>query len=728
MHSTILKKMSSLLVYGGSSTVVLEEEPVIRQPFSDESVARLLVNLDVANRSEVANISETIRTMLEYSIRDGENERGVIKNAILVAFRRRNHQKSRADGEGDGEKALFLAILKAIIALERHNDLVLSVLPLIPVYGSWRDLLLLGEDLCLLHEAAGPENPIVDAICRLFAQQLLEDDLGLTADVAAGEVESTEEADESDPKPKRRRLFTPSNACKYVPHETRHDENKKESETPATGSDSRAGRGGGRRGGAGRGRGRGRGGRGTGVAPPTSEEIRKRHKANKRMSLLIARYMFVSKDSSSTLVSDVQLLVRFRKLRVRLNTILMKRGHLVEPLMVEKKAARINFYAANKSSLTKYQKAINKDKIAASRWKIAMQKSLAAVPDIDSIIAAAAQCLEEVKMAEEAETQDEQLLLSLRAKKAIAYLNERLKELREKAKALKEASSVSREAMDCDTASAEEAEKESLRQIVIVDTCIANDEAARLALLLSAVLLAIVQENDFLVVDGNILQLTGNEDFTNAVKNDALGHWLIRYMRQFLSSAAIDGKDPCFLRMREALRLALAQGYVAGTEDAQVCDVLCLCMHFAVYDESSDEFQELLAQLQQPATDRRQLRTFRVHRLKGLVASSSVDDVPSELSTQFVPRPADRRLSPLPSDTSELTADVLFLVDFTGSMGSWMDTVKRELISLLDEIQLSSRMRQVRVALVVEVHKDTESVCGSLETAAAVAAAAAAAD
>eukprot|EP01039_Chlorochromonas_danica_P015578 gene15578-18325_t len=170
-------KMATLTV---TQTIVFEDEQPIRSAVSDESVARLLVNLDVAHRGEASTMAGTVATLLEYAERDGEDARSVLKQAILVAFRRRNHQKSQADGEGSGERALFVEILLAIAALQKFDDLVLSVLPLVPVYGSWRDLLvLLGEFLLRSSSDVVAEQPLVESVCRLFAQQLLDDEAAL---------------------------------------------------------------------------------------------------------------------------------------------------------------------------------------------------------------------------------------------------------------------------------------------------------------------------------------------------------------------------------------------------------------------------------------------------------------------------------------------------------------------------------------------------------------------
>lgn len=710
-------------MFGERTLVVFEEEIPVLSPFSDESVGRMLLNLEVANRSEASTAGETIRLMLEYGARDGENDRALIKQVLLIAFHKRNHQKSQAEGEGSGEKAIFISILLSIIGLGKYDDLVLAVLPLVPVYGSWRDLLVLSEELALRETTSGSESqqsmhPVLGAICRLFAHQISEDESGLKKELAK---ESEAEVIESDTKNKPKRVkFSPSNAAKYVPHENRHNSNKKRKREETSEADANAtatershedlgGRGGRGRSGRGRGRGRGRGGRTSYTAPVTyrdaslnletltgEENVRRRHQANKRLALRIAQLYFAV-DSS---VDEHHLLANFRKVRVRLNSALTRLGYLVEPYLVKKEAAKINFYVANKGALSKYQKAIKKDSVAQSRWKRAMQRNLSAVPDIDSLLSVSAQCLKELLEQAESNTEGEQLLLSLQIKKAIIYLRERLTKMREQISVLKDTATLSEDAVKVDDATV--AVIDDLHQIVMIDSCQAVDEASRLALLLSAILLAVVQESPFIVVDGQILHLTGDAVFEAAVASDSLGHWLVDFVRHFLSQAALDHKEAIFNRMKVGLETALRahrKQYKGGKNSK--CDVLCLCVHFAVYDEQSEEFQALLEQLQDSSADdsRSQLRTFRVHRVFGALSCDG-EDAPHPLASPFVPREPNDRLSPLPTDPSQLTADVLFLVDFTGSMSGWMDTVKRELIALLDEIQSSSRLRHVRVALV----------------------------
>lgn len=108
-----------------------------------------------------------------------------IRTALAVAMRRRNHILSRAPGEGAGEREVLRTVLQA--ALRYDPDAVAALLPIVPVYGSWRDLLVLGEELLEVavqegrypgpseQSAAADLPPEVDAICATFVEQLLRD-------------------------------------------------------------------------------------------------------------------------------------------------------------------------------------------------------------------------------------------------------------------------------------------------------------------------------------------------------------------------------------------------------------------------------------------------------------------------------------------------------------------------------------------------------------------------
>ena len=166
-------------------------------------IDELLVSLDIASRDSRTETENVIAALLLRSPLDGVPARDYIGLALLVAFRRRNHERSQTAGVGSGERHLLRTVLAALAA-HGHSDEVKLVLPLVPLYGSWRDLLVLGESMIeslLPDDGSVADLPVVDAICSLWATQLAKD------------------RDDSS--------TLPSNACKYAPHEQRHKSARK---------------------------------------------------------------------------------------------------------------------------------------------------------------------------------------------------------------------------------------------------------------------------------------------------------------------------------------------------------------------------------------------------------------------------------------------------------------------------------------------------------------------
>lgn len=199
-----------------------EDEEAQQAPMLDD----ILVALDVAamgwqHDKEAEEVENTIKALIVRAKLDGIPLRKALGLAMLIAFKRRNHAASQAPGMGAGERELLRTILRAIARVE--PEMVRLVLPLIPLYGSYRDLLVLAEQMMdehdrlhgmgpgLVLETGAEELPfLVDAICALFAEQMMHDE-------ASGASSSSDE-----PTP------LPSNAAKYCPHEGRHQGKKEQ--------------------------------------------------------------------------------------------------------------------------------------------------------------------------------------------------------------------------------------------------------------------------------------------------------------------------------------------------------------------------------------------------------------------------------------------------------------------------------------------------------------------
>lgn len=565
----------------------------------DTSIERLLLNIDTSSRTEVSLVRGTIAELFKAaSEEEGRDVRAEIKRLLVVAFKRRNHKKSQADGEGAGEKAIFQQILLAVIELGQFNDLVEAVLALVPSYGCWKDLAAVAEQLTIrAGEGTTVMHPIAEAICQLFAEQMLQDD-------------STPEG-------------VPANACKYCPHDGRHRrDNKRKREE---------------------------------VKEEVKESSNDRHALRAANEVLGERIGQIVCPSAAPRYRHAAL----RKLRARLNQRLAQAGHAVEPLVCRRALASIDFAKACKGALLKYKKAIKKDAAAADKWAKAMATNSKAIPDMDSLLAAADAFLSEEVQGEgvQGEGEGELRMFALQMKKAVSTIGASQRALLKKAKDMLVAAGR--------TSSEAQQVLEALpRCVVVVDTANVDMRRARLALVLGAVLLVLAQGEDRVIIDGQLVELSA-ERWDEAVP---------------AAPAAMDG---ALRRLEASLTLALAEG---------TADVLLLCQRFAAYEEDSDAVLALLTRLQAPAgTPSGVLRSLRVHRVRHSITSGGGGGE----EVAYVPRGRDTPLDPVLA-----SADLLLLVDFTGSMGSYMSAVKAELLALVQELATSTRLKHISVGFV----------------------------
>lgn len=678
----------------GSVTMVVEEAATAA---AELSVAQILVNLDVSNRSDAHLLANTIRDLLDQAIREGRDLSEIIKNVLLVAFKRRNHLKSQVDGDGAGEKSILLEVLIALLVIGDYNDLIAAVLPLLPLYGSWRDLRLLAEEIILRNIAVfgeAKDHPIVELICQLFADQMAAD---------------TANAD-----------GTPSNACKYAPHSHRSDKRGSKrprdaenmvdegamdvvAEThvivgldddvamppPAPVAERGTGRGRGR-GGRGFVRAAGRGGRGgrgrgdRGLSAPPAAPVRtesatstsaERHAANQRLSHLIQSRLVPDEEARSH--GDAA----YRKIRAALNARLTASGHLIEPLLANKKIGEIDFVKANKGSLTKYTAGIKKDATAAAKWKEAIKKSGGkAVPDLDSLREAITSCTKEIE--EQKDAAEPFYLFPSRAKKAVESLKKARQTLVGKAKKL-----LKQQESTIEVAETRESEWKDVPAVIVVDTAdcgqLGNESfEQRARLVLAGLLMTLSQPfpRPFIVIDGQLLQFPSSVEEVFSEN----GNWLSQFVP---TETAIAGDS--IPRLQRAIQLALDQYHGDDIDHTQQVDVTFVCLQFTAYDNDKEAAVAVIEQAQQTHN----LRTFRLHRVK---AGVSGDDS-NEHSVEYRPRTG---LVELPQNPSELTADLLFVLDCTGSMGAYIAAVKQELKTVITEIHESIRMRHVRIAFI----------------------------
>jgi hypothetical protein len=652
-----------------SATVTVTEMPDVKRQRTDEEDGNgtppplddLLVALDVASRDEDTETENVILALIARARLDGVPAREYLCLALLIAFKRRNHAASQAAGMGAGERKLLRVVLRAISI--HDPEAIKLVLPFVPLYGSWRDLLVLAEQL-LPADSGGIEIediPTVDAICTLFAEQMAKD-----------------AADEEK---------LPSSAAKYAPHEGRHSGTTKAAEAAK----------------------------------------------NKLLADRIATLLELARPDAD----KHSLRAAYRRLRSALNKRLTEAGHLLEPLLAAQRLDAIQFAKAPKGALAKCRKAIMKDPRAAERWKRAMARSTNAVPDLDDLVRAAAEALEE------ADEPDESLhLMPRRIAKAIVSLKEQRAALVAKAEALLgQLRSSNRKGEKVPAESAAEAvaaaagstdgseEVAEVAAMVVKPSGPAAEAICRLSegtrlpalpvvlsidgtgrvpreLLLAAFLLARSQDLPFVALDGHLIDVTDEPTVVDISDGPDLGAAsgaaassesasasapapMLPDFESFLERAMASRWERSGAAPPETARLLAGGKAMLGSVGRSVGrpdtlgagDIVVICSSFA----SSADPEALNRTVNLLKAEG--MRLLLVHRVRETLGAFS-GGVP------FVPRTG---LRPLPPRGSE-TIDVCFVLDLTGSMGSWLAQCKSHVASIIRSLRDELAVATVRVA------------------------------
>lgn len=291
-----------------------------------------------------------------------------------------------------------------------------------------------------------------------------------------------------------------------------------------------------------------------------------------------------------------------------------------------------------------------------------MSKDAKAIPDMSDLLAAVKLFLEEEVAAETADPATRVDIFPLQLEKAITTLSGAQTTLFRKAKRLLSA------AGDRTEEEIDELLAAMPKVIIVVDTADCEERPQRLALFLAGMLLSKALGRETMVVDGQSVDL---------------------------SEAMVDSWDALCPAMPSsttgAIRRLEASFEVARQhmqeEGAKKYDVLFLCRRFAAGEEDNDAVVQLLERFQKAAEPR--LRTLRLHRIRHRAEMVGTECI------SFMPRPRATPLNP-----TLASADLLFMVDFTGSMGAYIEAVKTELVSLIQELRASTRLQHVRVGLV----------------------------
>jgi hypothetical protein len=704
------------------------------------SIGNMLVSIDSAARTDHVELQNTMEALLLRAAADDVAQEEYLKLAILVAFRRRNHLKSMAVGVGGGERLIMLTILRAVSSVA--PNLVVRILPLVPLYGSWRDVRLLGD---MVYGKQGAEEQVRAAVATLFAGQLRRDleSAGLSLDGKALEPDNSNN--------KKRNI---SLACKYAPSSSRHRGSKKTREHKDSGNEESGvrsdggfvgrpvGRGGkGGKGGRGRGgkgsrgtRGVGGGGSGGGLFSPeaAAESREENHASQSAMADEVA---------SALGLRPTHLKADLRKLVVSpLNNILTEEGYLIERLMVERRCAEIRFRRAGKSALAKYKEAINKDPVANRRWKALMATSAAAVPDIEDLFFAAQSFLDCPRNGDE----DEVALGQRAISKAIYEASEERSRLKKKAQGMLAQLSKEEDTGEAIKEAAVALNEVEVPCLAVVDLGTSNSRQHATAMILASFIMMRSQERSGLIPLGSSSVLIhfnnghqrlvsipytsppeeeeevgedkmDEDNKTGAAaaeeettptepassKLDGIDFGLFFDAVEEVGQIAHSDNTPFNVEcLKNGARMTLnhhlgrqesSSSAAAAASPVEYGDILVLCGNFPVSQDAELE-SNLQSLKEQVSGGDGLLRALLVHRVK----PSSIKSYEDNIVVPFVPR----KLRPIPSNASEIEVDICFLMDLTASMGSWIDACKTHLKNIINELKGETNVGKIRIGYV----------------------------
>ena len=654
------------------------------------SLEDLLVALSTTARNtgqRDIELRNTLNVMLAREVIDGVPRGDYVRLAILLAFKRRNHSNAQVGGDGDGERGFLRAVFLELYDLSQEDEeksflagLVNVVLPLVPQFGSWRDLLVLGEASFPKMENDEDESPLClpplgQAVGRAFATQLRRDMELVVA---------------NDNLPEKEK-YIPSNACKYAPHEKRHTGNTTVK---------------------------------PGVERPTkSKKTQRANRIQKCLADEVAS-LVLTKDDQVKDGKNSRLRADYRKFLSKLKAILTEKGFVIEPLLCKRKLHAINFNKANKKALAKNRKCLEKDPEIKRKWHQAMMSSNKAVSDIDSLLEVSSQITEELTTVEDKSDR----ISSLRIMKCISEIRQGRHELKENAEKLLEqvASNETEEVDSCFLL-------ESMRTSVlpVVDSSACETVTEFVSLILAAFITARAQGLTQVIVDGEVLRLpvipppadlqhattasqrraleTAQREAEalatsiffesvcntasavlsrdeSAFTNDEIDLHNMNHVRQsnyidrlhVNATASLNAHNGC----NDIADLKMTDSEINVPVDIMyltTCDM-------AREVSNGDEYRNLIET---------ELRNSKSH-----IRTFSLCRVSEELQGDGVISPVDFVLRNVPPNPipAELSIDLCLVMDLTASMGSWMAASKMHLANILASLKKETQVGKIRVS------------------------------
>ena len=225
------------------------------------------------------------------------------------------------------------------------------------------------------------------------------------------------------------------------------------------------------------------------------------------------------------------------------------------------------------------------------------------------------------------------------------------------------------------------AQEGSRAEVLIAVSTSGATQPQRAALLLAALLAAGVQNSTHIAVDGQLVELPQENGSVGLLEAPGVTAGDVPDC-----GSGADPRGPAVPPPAQALEESAGAllGHLASRAEGSTsassigADLLFLCLRPPEPEEA--DLAGLVGRLQANAS----LRSLLLHRMRPKDASSFRPRVPSSL----------------PPSPGDIVVDVCFLMDLTGSMGSWMSAAAAHLTGIMRELNAESKMGRINISFV----------------------------
>eukprot|EP00604_Paraphysomonas_vestita_P001544 CAMPEP_0174818478 /NCGR_PEP_ID=MMETSP1107-20130205/1146_1 /TAXON_ID=36770 /ORGANISM="Paraphysomonas vestita, Strain GFlagA" /LENGTH=695 /DNA_ID=CAMNT_0016030341 /DNA_START=885 /DNA_END=2972 /DNA_ORIENTATION=- len=338
-----------------------------------------------------------------------------------------------------------------------------------------------------------------------------------------------------------------------------------------------------------------------------------------------------------------------------------------------------------------------KDREAATKWRLAMSKSSTAVVDINELSDIAKQVLEEEDLD----------ITSLQISKSITTFRKSRSELAE------QASKLLKKLINSKESGSDNLEKlidelqigSGILVYPIVDGS-GSTQNKLIAQLISAYLIARAQKLSFFIFDGTQINIIQEETTTiTEEENTKKSKWTpeeleeIKYAKKFLQNIKVISNNilpfrnlPDLERINTSITILLDSIPYDSTinpNSIRLTDVLFLTTsNLDQVRDDLEQYQNILQRLQNRPNNQTTLRTLSIHRLIQTF----------DVSAGTIP--LNMRSTGIITNKSNVTLDLLLVMDLTGSMGAWMEQAKTHLTNIVNSLKDETGIGEIRIGFI----------------------------